>query len=144
LIDAIYQALFHRAPDAAGKNFYLTALQTGHFPDGRLATPGRVALDILNGAQGDDLVAIQNKLIVADRFTAAVDGRPLTDPDFGTGTSFAATYTGDPDAQAARAFLATVTSDPTTVASQCQVIQEIQIPIADPGDPILNVSCQAF
>jgi Ca2+-binding RTX toxin-like protein len=140
LIDAIYQALFNRAPDAAGKNFYLTALQTGHFPDGRPATPGRVALDILNGAQGNDLVAIQNKLIVANHFTSVVDGRPLSDPDFGTGTSFAATYNGDADAQAARAFLATVTSNPATVPSQAQVIQEIKTHIANPGDPILSAS----
>jgi hypothetical protein len=145
LIDAIYQALFNRAPDAAGKNFYLTALQTGYFPDGRLATPGRVALDILNGAQNSDAVAIANKLTVANRFTSAVDGRPLTDPDFGTGTSFDATYAGNADAQAARTFLATVTSNPATVPSQAQVIQEIKTHIANLGDPILNVpSGQTF
>jgi hypothetical protein len=134
VIDSIYQALFGRAPDAAGKQFYIDGFTSGRF------TAGSIALDILNGARNEDAVAIQNKLIVADRFTSAVDGRPLTDPDFGTGTSFAATYAGDADAQAARAFLATVTSNPATVPSQAQVIQEIQTHIADPGDPILSAS----
>jgi hypothetical protein len=139
VIDSIYQALFGRAPDAAGKQFYIDGFTSGRF------TAGSIALDILNGARNEDAVAIQNKLIVADRFTSAVDGRPLTDPDFGTGTSFAATYVGDADAQAARAFLATVTSDPATVPSQAQVTQEIQTHIADPGDPILSApSGQTF
>jgi hypothetical protein len=139
VIDSIYQALFGRAPDAAGKQFYIDGFTSGRF------TAGSIALDILNGARNEDAVAIQNKLIVADRFTSAVDGRPLSDPDFGTGTSFAATYAGNADAQAARAFLATVTSNPATVPSQAQVIQEIQTHIADPGDSILNVpSGQTF
>jgi hypothetical protein len=134
VIDSIYQALFGRAPDAAGKQFYIDGFTSGRF------TAGSIVLDILNGARNADAVAIQNKLIVANRFTSVVDGRPLTDPDFGTGTGFNATYAGNPDAQAARAFLATVTSNPATVPSQAQVIQEIKTHIANPGDPILRTT----
>jgi hypothetical protein len=129
-IDRIYQALFNREPDAAGKQFYIDGFNAGTF------TPGSIALDILNGAQNDDAVAIQNKVLVANLFTEAVDGRPMTDPDFGTGSSFAATYAGDADAQAARTFLAGVTSNPTTIKSSTEVTQEIQNNIADAGDPI--------
>lgn len=133
-IDRIYQALFNRAPDAAGKQFYIDGFNAGRF------TPGSIALDILNGAKNDDAVAIQNKVLVANRFTEAVDGRPMTDPDFGTGSSFAAKYAGDADAQAARTFLAGVTSNPTTIKSSTEVTQEIQNNIANPGDPILSQS----
>jgi len=135
LIEAIYQALFNRIPDEEGKNFYLNALQIGQFPDGRLATPGRVALDILNGAQGDDALTIENKLIVANLFTHVIDGRSLRDPNFGT-SSFAVTYAGEEDAEAARDLLKEITSDPTTVLDTDQVKEIIINQIADPNDLI--------
>ncbi|GAB6050853.1 hypothetical protein JCM16106_17020 [Hydrogenophilus islandicus] len=130
VVDAIYQALFNRAPDAAGKQFYVNGFAEGRF------TPGSIALDILNGAQGDDLVAINNKVTVANRFTEAVDGRAMTSSDFGTGTTFAATYAGDTDAQAARTFLAGVTSSPATLKTADEVKLVVQTTIADPTDPI--------
>jgi Ca2+-binding RTX toxin-like protein len=132
VIDSIYQALFGRAPDTTGRQYYIDGFTSGRF------TAGSIVLDILNGARNADAVAIANKLAVANQFTSAVDGRSLSDPAFGTGTSFAATYAGNADAQAARAFLATVTSNPATVPSQAQVIQQIQNQIADPGDPLLS------
>lgn len=130
VVDAIYQALFNRAPDAAGKQFYVNGFAEGRF------TPGSIALDILNGAQGDDRVAINNKVTVANRFTEAVDGRAMTSSDFGTGTTFAATYAGDTDAQAARTFLAGVTSSPATLKTADEVKLVVQTTIADPTDPI--------
>ncbi|MFN3919121.1 MAG: S8 family serine peptidase [Methylohalobius sp.] len=139
LIDKIYQALFNRLPDAAGKQFYLNALQTGQFPDGRLATLGRVALDILNGAQGSDRVAINNKLEVARRFTHLLDpngnGVPDEDP---FNRRFMATYEGNEDAAKARRFLAQVTFDPSTVKTEAEIRDFIRANIADPGDPILR------
>lgn len=129
-IDSVYQALFNRAPDAAGKAFYKNGFLNGTF------TAGNIALDILNGAQGDDAVAIQNKVTVANRFTEAVDGRSMSNPDFGTGTAFAATYAGNADAQVARNWLKNVTSDPATVKSASQVAADVQANIADAGDPI--------
>ena len=109
VIDAIYLALFNRAPDPAGKLFYINGFNSGRF------SPGDIALSVLNGATDDDNTAIQNKVQVANQFTTQVDGRSLADPDFGTGTSFSATYSGDTDAQAARDLLKTVTSSPASV-----------------------------
>ncbi len=88
---------------------------------------------MLNGAQGDDRVAIDNKLKVANDFTQIVDGRPLTDPEFGF-DGLAVTYKGDADAAAAREFLKGVTSDPSTVPTQDGVKEVVAEKIADPTD----------
>lgn len=132
VIDEIYLALFNRAPDPAGKQFYIDGFNAGTF------TPTSIAYNILVGATGDDAVAVVNKQIVADRFSESVDGRPFSDPNFGQGSSFNATYEGEADAVAARAMLAGVTSDPASILSESQVIAFIQTDIANPGDPILN------
>lgn len=132
VVDQIFQALFNRAPDAAGKQFYVDGFNAGTF------TPGKIALDVLNGASGDDSVAVLNKVQVANNFTQLVDGRPLSDAYFGTGNSFSATYQGDTDAQAARDILKTVTSNPATVLSPSQVTELIKTDIADAGDAILG------
>lgn len=130
VIDAIYQALYNRAPDAGGKQFYVDAFKAGTY------TAGTIALNILNGASNDDAVAIANKLGVANEFTKQVDGRALTDPEFGSGTNFNATYAGDADAVAARAILAGVTSNPASVLDASKVTVEIKDKIADATDPI--------
>ena len=132
VIDQIYLALFNRTPDAAGKKFYVDGFTAGTF------TPGAIALDVLNGARSDDNTAILNKVQVANLFTAQVDGRALTDADFGTGTSFQATYSGSTDAQAARDILKAVTSSPATVLSPAQVTEQIKSSIADAGDKVLT------
>ena len=63
ILDLLYQQLFNRAPDSAGRQFYLDALDAGTL------TPATIALDIYFGAQGDDVTVLQNKLLVADDFT---------------------------------------------------------------------------
>lgn len=134
IVDAIYQALFNRAPDAAGKQFYVDAFNAGEI------TAGKIALAVLDGSQGDDLVAINNKLAVANIFTAKVDGRPLSDAFFGTGTNFDVTYNGNDDAAAARTILAAVTSNPSTVLNESGVVAALQEKIADAGDAIGGVA----
>ncbi len=131
LLDSVFQALFNRAPDAAGKQFYLDALTAGKFPDGRVATVGRVVLDVLNGAQNSDAVAIQNKLEYATAFTKTLD--PEQD---GIGP-FAATYNGEDEA-GARMLLAGVTSDPATRKTATQVTVDVRDNIANAGDPVLT------
>lgn len=133
VVDSIYKALFGRVADAAGKAFYVNGFAAGTF------TAGKIAMDILNGAQNSDLVAINNKAAAANVFTAAVDGRSMTDAAFGTGSSFAVTYSGSADVTAARAWLAMVGADPTTVPSTAAVIGAIQANIANAGDAILNM-----
>lgn len=130
VVDAIYLALYNRAPDAGGKKFYVDGFNAGTF------TPGTIALNILNGASNDDAVAIANKLVVANQFTQQVDGRALTNPDFGIGSSFNVTYAGDADAVAARDILKAVTSSPSTVLNAAQVTTVLKDKIADPTDPI--------
>ena len=132
VIDAIYEALFSVEPDAEGKQFYVDGFTAGTF------SAGSIALNILNGASGNDALSNQNKLQVANSFTSLVDGRPLTDPNFGQGSEFAVTYAGDGDVIAARDLLKAVTSLPTTVLSDEQLTIEIQTEIADSGDSILD------
>jgi len=130
VVTDMYQALFSRAPDEAGKKFYVDAFTAGEFPDGRPATAGTIALDILNGAQNEDLDAIENKVETATQFTQ------MLDPDL-DGLDLQATYAGDDDAQAGRDFLAQVTHDPETLPSESAVEEYIQTKIANPGDSIL-------
>lgn len=66
LVDSLYLDLFRREPDEAGREFYLEALANGE------TTIARVALDMLNGATGDDAIIIANKLEVAQYFTDQV------------------------------------------------------------------------
>lgn len=66
LIDEIYLQLFGRAPDPAGRAFYLEALRNG------TTTLGRIALDVLNGATGDDALIVANKISLANHFTDQV------------------------------------------------------------------------
>lgn len=134
VVDQIFQALFNRAPDAAGKKFYVDGFNAGTF------TPGKIALDVLNGAMGNDSVTLANKLLVANDFTQQVDGRAFSDVYFGTGTTFDATYAGNADAIAARGILAGVTADPATVLNPGQVTDLIKSDIANNGDAILGQS----
>ena len=133
VVDDIYMALFNVMPDAAGKAFYVDGFNAGTF------TAGTIALAVLDGAQNDDLIALNNKVEVANEFTQQVDGRDFTDPAFGSGTAFNATYAGNADADAAREFLATVGSNPATIPSDSAVTDIIKDEIADMGDPILEV-----
>lgn len=132
VVDSLYMALFNTAPDAAGKAFYVDGFAAGTF------TAGTIALAVLNGAQNDDLIAVNNKVQVANEFTHQVDGRALSDAYFGTGSSFNATYAGDADTLAARAILKAVTFSPATVLNPAQVTAQIQSQIANPGDTIIG------
>lgn len=127
IIDSIYLALFDRLPDAAGKDFYVDGFIDGTF------TAATIMLNVLNGAQNDDAVAVANKLEVSSLFTAALD------PELDGIGPFQATYDAD-DEQAARDWLAAVTSNPTTRMTEDQVVEDIQTLIADEGDPILALN----
>ena len=131
LVTAIYQALFNRAPDQTGLQFYVDALTSGSFPDGRPATPGRVALDILNGAQNDDRILVNNKTEAAMRFTETLD--PGLD-----GQNYQATYAGEADAQQGRDFLGGVGVVRSSIPDQAETTKFIQDHVADSGDPIVS------
>lgn len=130
VVDSLYLALFNRTPDVLGRQFYIDGFGLGVF------SPGSIALAVLVGAQGSDAEAINNKLQVANEFMQQVDGRALSDPNFGMG-GFTTTYAGDAGTAAARAILAGVTLDPATVLTPAQVTNVLRSQIAQPGDSIL-------
>lgn len=134
VIDKVYMALFGRAVDQAGKQFYVDGFTVGTF------TAGTIVRNILDGTKGDDAFAIMNKLSDANLFTVAVDGRPTTDANFGAGTSFSATYGGTADAVAARTWLATVNAQSTSIKTASEVADFVRTTIADTGDPIKDTS----
>jgi len=94
-INAIYQALFNRNADAEGLIFYAGLLDNG------TKSQASIALDILNGAQNDDLTLITKKLVVSADFTAAMQ----SDADA------MVAYSGTTAAATARAMLEAVTAD---------------------------------
>lgn len=63
LVDMVYRQLFAREPDAAGKAYYVGALDSG-----RLQRESLV-LDIFYGATGTDLDVLANKLAASAHFT---------------------------------------------------------------------------
>ncbi len=66
LVENIYQQLFNRAPDQAGLNFYVGEL------DSQFRTLQSIALDVLNGAQNDDLLILQNKrAVITDYYVSS-------------------------------------------------------------------------
>lgn len=134
VIDAIYLALFNKAPDAGGKQFYMDGFASGKF------TAGSIALNVLNGATGNDAVSIAHKTQFAQEFTQQVDGRLMTDAYFGTGNQFNVTYSGNADLAAARTMLNGVTAENTSVLSPTQVTELLKAQIADATDPIAQQS----
>jgi len=124
VVTSMYEALFGRAPEAAGLAYYVNGFNAGTF------TAGTIALNILNGATGLDAEAVDNKLTAAMEFTEIID--PGLD-----GRDLQATYSGDADAAAGRAYLAGVTWLPTTIPTQGEATTFIRDDIANPGDPIL-------
>ena len=65
-IAAIYQNLFNRAPDAGGQAYYVQQLQNGQ------NTVGGTIIAIESGAQGNDLLILNNKLTVGNYFDTQI------------------------------------------------------------------------
>ncbi len=125
VVNDIYNALFARDAEAGGLNYYVNGFNMGQF------TPATIMLNVLYGAQNEDLQSVNNKLTAANLFTMTID------PDL-DGRNLQATYAGDGDVIAGRNFLAFVTWISTTVPNQSQTTEYIRVNIADPGDPILT------
>ena len=108
LVTVVYQALFDRLPDAAGLAFFTEQLKSGK------QSIGSIAINILDGASGNDLTLIQNREKAANVFTASID----------TPAEIAA-YNGTNAANFARDFIKTVSTDPNSVPSATQVQSSI-------------------
>ena len=65
-VTAVYENLFDRAPDTAGENYWVTQLQTG------ASTVGGAIINIISGAQLNDLVTINNKVVVGNYFDTQI------------------------------------------------------------------------
>jgi hypothetical protein len=94
IVNAVYQNLFGRPADDAGKKYYADLL------DAKKLTIDVVVTEVARGAQGTDAVAYGNKVTAAAAFTTALDL-----PAEQTG------YSGDAANKVAKAFLATVTDN---------------------------------
>jgi len=104
-INTLYQSMFNRDADLEGLLFYGNGLATGKF------TLASVALDILNGATGDDKLIITNKTTVATSFTSEID----------TAQELVG-YSGDAAANAARDFMSTVDATSASVTTATAAI----------------------
>lgn len=93
-ITKVYEQLFDRAPEAGGMQYWSSEISSGR------VSLAAAALEILNGASGNDKLMIDNKLLVARAFTKAID----------TQTEISL-YSGDTAAANARNFLELVNTD---------------------------------
>ncbi len=128
VVNGIYNALFGRGAEPGGLSYYVNGFNTGQF------TAATIMLNVLYGAQNEDLQSVNNKLTAANLFTETID------PDL-DGSNLQVTYAGDPDAIAGRNFLTLVTSNLVTLPTQAGTTAYIQTNIADPGDPIAGIKC---
>ena len=90
LVDQVYQTLFERAPDDAGKEYWVSG-------DGKDVNADQLIKAFLDGASTDDQTILNNKTEVAEYYTAAA------------GTNY--------DKTAATTTIGDVTADPATVTT---------------------------
>jgi len=119
IVTDIYQSLFGRNPEQAGLAFFVNALNSGTL------NINNVAIAILDGAKGDDLATVNNKITAADAFTAAIDT-----PDE------LAAYRGDSAAGLGRDFLTGITADEASIPTAAQVDAAVAnvVTNGNPGD----------
>lgn len=109
VVDAVYQNLFNRAPDTAGRAFWMAALANG-----TLSRSG-AAIAIMAGAQGDDATVIDLKTRGAIQLTAAL-----------TTDIYRANYSGLPANRIARDMLATLDTEADLAAFGARLTSAIE------------------
>jgi hypothetical protein len=109
VIDSIYEGLFGRQAEAAGKAFWVNSFNTG------ASTPATILWELMKGAQGTDAQTIQNRLVAANRYTHVVD------PDLDGQPPFDRRYAGYVDCAAARLWLSGVTWNPATIPTEDEI-----------------------
>ena len=117
-VTAVYANLFGRAPDAAGKAYWVAGLDAGAI------TRGNAAAAIMNGAQSTDAAIVANKAQVASNFTAALNTSARSD-----------SYDGLTANAAVRALLAQVGAGTDTAAFQANIEAAIASLAAGPSAP---------
>jgi len=107
LITDLYRQAFNREPESNGLAFYVEWLETGR------ASLADIALHILDGATGDDLTVLDNKLTVADEFTALVEQLQ------NNGTPF---YSGSADTEKVALIFSGITSVQDTITGLSRLV----------------------
>lgn len=123
IITDIYQALFGRAPDAAGLAFFVDALNKG------TQTINTIAINIFDGAQGDDKALLDKKVAAAELFTAELD----TPVEIGN-------YTGTAAAAKGAAFITAVTAASPVVDAAAAAAAVADIPNTGGSAGVAGVS----
>lgn len=67
LVGNLFQQLFGRDPDAAGRAFYVGVLESGD------RTLQSISLDILNGAQNEDADIVQNRVEISSHYITSLE-----------------------------------------------------------------------
>ena len=101
---AVYNNLFNRVADDAGKAYWANLIDTGAI------TRGNAAISIMAGSQGNDLTIINNKTLVASDFTAMLTTQPEMQA-----------YSGLTAAATVRSMLANVSFDTDVAAFRATV-----------------------
>lgn len=107
VVSGIYMALLNRPASEGEKGYWV-----GLFKEGKV-TAAAIALIMVNGAQNEDLVTMNNKVAAANLFTRVID--PELD-----GANFKYDYSGGL-AEAARSLLSGVASDVSTIPSEEEI-----------------------
>jgi Ca2+-binding RTX toxin-like protein len=117
-INMVYNILFGRDAEPAGLAYWANQILIGAL------TPTGAAIGILNGAQGTDITAVNNKLAASAMFTAGLDT-----------TAEILGYAGNEAAAVARAFLESITMTPATQAEvDAAIVAAVAVGSGTSGD----------
>jgi hypothetical protein len=138
-VTAIYANVLNRVPDAEGKAFWLSALNSGGLTRARASFTIMAAALVNSSAQGLlDAQLVRNRIAVARAFTNALDSQAEVDA-----------YSGNAAAATVRAMLAGVTasSDPNAYAgiidSLIVQLQAAAVPSFDTVRSVVQARCLA-
>lgn len=127
-VDAIYHYLFNRDPDAAGRDFWVGAIDNGD-----LSMAG-AALNILNGARDDatlgthDLTIVNEKIDAARAFVASLDTQREID-----------LYVGNDAALSARKYLSAITASESVNNNVIGIVGQVINALQGDVDSIFTV-----
>lgn len=116
IVNLIFQSLFGRDADADGLAHFVAKLESGE------QSIASIAINVLDGAQGNDLTIITNKIAAADAWTRNID----------TSEEVSA-YSGTNAAEVGRAFVQLTTADESTVPDNAQAQEAINALLAPSG-----------
>lgn len=73
-VDQVYMNLFNRVPDSGGKQYWMDYLIAA---SGNPESISLFILSVINGAQGNDVAVVQNKVDAAEYFTSSVQAAEI-------------------------------------------------------------------